>query len=71
MVVVIQRYVCLGLSTTLLARRLIFITYKSDAIWKLGQLNHVAIAVPNLEKSTQFYKTVMGAQVSGVQVSLS
>ncbi|KAI9286369.1 methylmalonyl-CoA epimerase mitochondrial precursor [Umbelopsis sp. AD052] len=40
---------------------------KSDAIWKLGQLNHVAIAVPDLEKSTQFYKTVMGAQVSGVQ----
>ncbi|GAB5590998.1 hypothetical protein Unana1_05898 [Umbelopsis nana] len=40
---------------------------KTSAIWKLGQLNHVAIAVPNLEKSTEFYKTVMGAQVSAVQ----
>ncbi|KAG2180127.1 hypothetical protein INT43_003915 [Umbelopsis isabellina] len=40
---------------------------KASDIWKLGQLNHVAIAVPNLEKSIDFYKTVMGAQVSGVQ----
>ncbi|KAJ2959891.1 hypothetical protein NQZ79_g4653 [Umbelopsis isabellina] len=40
---------------------------KTSEIWKLGQLNHVAIAVPNLENSINFYKTVMGAQVSGVQ----
>ncbi|XP_068266169.1 methylmalonyl-CoA epimerase, mitochondrial isoform X1 [Nyctibius grandis] len=33
-------------------------------LWKLGRLNHVAIAVPDLEKSQSFYKDVLGAQVS-------
>ncbi|CAG8509143.1 4034_t:CDS:2 [Paraglomus occultum] len=31
-------------------------------VWKLGRLNHVAIAVPDLEKSRNFYKNVMGAE---------
>ena len=31
-------------------------------LWKLGRLNHVAIAVPDLEKSRNFYKNVMGAE---------
>ncbi|CAO3660747.1 unnamed protein product [Umbelopsis vinacea] len=39
----------------------------TSAIWKLGHLNHVAIAVPDLEKSTLFYKNIMGGQVSEVQ----
>ncbi|TFK07084.1 methylmalonyl-CoA epimerase, mitochondrial isoform X1 [Terrapene carolina triunguis] len=34
------------------------------SLWKLGRLNHVAIAVPNLEKAQSFYKSVLGAQVS-------
>ncbi|XP_037365997.1 methylmalonyl-CoA epimerase, mitochondrial [Talpa occidentalis] len=33
-------------------------------IWNLGQLNHVAIAVPDLDKAKAFYKNVLGAQVS-------
>ena len=33
-------------------------------VWKLGKLNHIAIAVPSLEKSVKFYKEVLGAQVS-------
>lgn len=33
-------------------------------VWNLGRLNHVAIAVPDLEKATAFYKNVLGAQVS-------
>ena len=37
--------------------------------WKLGRLNHVAIAVPNLEKATQLYGDVLGADVSDVVVS--
>ena len=37
--------------------------------WKLGRLNHVAIAVPNLEKATQLYRDVLGADVSDVVVS--
>lgn len=32
--------------------------------WNLGHLNHVAIAVPNLEKATLLYKNVFGARVS-------
>ncbi|KAL1924175.1 uncharacterized protein VTP21DRAFT_7210 [Calcarisporiella thermophila] len=37
---------------------------KNSPLWKLGQLNHVAIAVPSLEKSTAFYRDVLGAKVS-------
>ncbi|KAI5943568.1 Methylmalonyl-CoA epimerase, mitochondrial [Manis javanica] len=33
-------------------------------VWNLGRLNHVAIAVPDLEKAMAFYKNVLGAQVS-------
>ncbi|XP_006628789.2 methylmalonyl-CoA epimerase, mitochondrial [Lepisosteus oculatus] len=33
-------------------------------IWKLGRLNHVAIAVPDLEKATSLYREVLGARVS-------
>ena len=38
--------------------------------WKLGRLNHVAIAVPNLERAMQLYRDVLGADVSDVVVSL-
>ena len=30
----------------------------------IGRLNHMAIAVPNLEKATAFYSQIMGAKVS-------
>ncbi|XP_014589428.1 methylmalonyl-CoA epimerase, mitochondrial [Equus caballus] len=33
-------------------------------VWNLGRLNHVAIAVPDLEKAKAFYENVLGAQVS-------
>ncbi|XP_026863220.1 methylmalonyl-CoA epimerase, mitochondrial [Electrophorus electricus] len=33
-------------------------------LWKLGRLNHVAVAVPDLEKATALYRDVFGAQVS-------
>ncbi|XP_045304821.1 methylmalonyl-CoA epimerase, mitochondrial [Leopardus geoffroyi] len=35
-------------------------------VWNLGRLNHVAIAVPDLEKAKVFYENVLGAQVSEV-----
>ncbi|NXR12110.1 MCEE protein, partial [Semnornis frantzii] len=35
-----------------------------SCLWKLGRLNHVAIAVPDLEKAQSTYKDVLGAQVS-------
>ncbi|XP_046291663.1 methylmalonyl-CoA epimerase, mitochondrial isoform X2 [Marmota monax] len=38
----------------------------ADPVWNLGQLNHVAIAVPDLKKSTAFYQNILGAQVSEV-----
>nr|XP_008118154.1 PREDICTED: LOW QUALITY PROTEIN: methylmalonyl-CoA epimerase, mitochondrial [Anolis carolinensis] len=33
--------------------------------WQLGRLNHVAVAVPDLEKAARFYRDVLGARVSG------
>ncbi|XP_037001788.2 methylmalonyl-CoA epimerase, mitochondrial [Artibeus jamaicensis] len=35
-------------------------------VWSLGRLNHVAIAVPDLEDARAFYRDVLGAQVSEV-----
>merc|ERR1712133_178553 len=32
--------------------------------WKIGKLNHVAIAVTDLEKSIKMYRDVLGATVS-------
>lgn len=32
--------------------------------WKLGKINHVAIAVTDLEKSIDMYRNVLGAKVS-------
>ncbi|KAJ1981480.1 hypothetical protein H4R35_000693 [Dimargaris xerosporica] len=37
---------------------------KSSPLWALGQLNHVAIAVPEIDAATQFYRDVLGGQVS-------
>ncbi|XP_002734959.1 methylmalonyl-CoA epimerase, mitochondrial-like [Saccoglossus kowalevskii] len=34
------------------------------AAWNLGKLNHVAIAVPDLEKASKMYRDVLGAKVS-------
>jgi len=33
-------------------------------LWKLGRLNHVAIACHDLPKAAQFYKDILGAKVS-------
>ncbi|KAG0027979.1 hypothetical protein BGZ82_008685 [Podila clonocystis] len=37
---------------------------KTSPLWKLGRLNHVAIAVPDIDQSTAFYRDLMGAKVS-------
>lgn len=37
----------------------------------LGRLNHVAIAVPNLEKGTEIYRSMLGAAVSAPQAEPS
>lgn len=37
----------------------------------LGRLNHVAIAVPDLAKGTEVYRTMLGAKVSAPQVELA
>uniref|UniRef100_UPI0037E71086 methylmalonyl-CoA epimerase, mitochondrial n=1 Tax=Semicossyphus pulcher TaxID=241346 RepID=UPI0037E71086 len=33
-------------------------------LWNLGRLNHIAIAVPDMEKATALYRDVLGATVS-------
>ncbi|XP_003340036.3 methylmalonyl-CoA epimerase, mitochondrial [Monodelphis domestica] len=37
-----------------------------EALWNLGRLNHVAIAVPDLQIARSFYRNMLGAQVSEV-----
>lgn len=37
--------------------------------WKLGRLNHVAIAVPDLDKAASMYRDTLGAEVSDVMVT--
>ena len=37
-------------------------------LWSSGKLNHVAIAVPNLEKACSLYRNILGASVSKVVV---
>ena len=39
--------------------------------WRLGRLNHVAIAVPDLEKAASLYRDILGAKVSDVVVSFT
>ncbi|XP_018020276.1 methylmalonyl-CoA epimerase, mitochondrial [Hyalella azteca] len=36
-------------------------------VWKLGRLNHIAIAVPDLQAAASFYQDVLGARVSDPQ----
>ncbi|XP_071487283.1 methylmalonyl-CoA epimerase, mitochondrial-like [Diadema antillarum] len=33
-------------------------------LWSLGKLNHVAIAVPDLDKAASMYRDILGAKVS-------
>ncbi|XP_063268483.1 methylmalonyl-CoA epimerase, mitochondrial isoform X3 [Prinia subflava] len=42
-----------------------------SCLWKLGRLNHVAIAVPDLEKAQSLYKDVLGAQERKVPLQAS
>ncbi|XP_046373659.1 methylmalonyl-CoA epimerase, mitochondrial-like [Haliotis rufescens] len=39
----------------------------SSQAWKVGKVNHIAIAVPDLEKATSLYRDVLGARVSDKQ----
>ncbi|XP_032147697.1 methylmalonyl-CoA epimerase, mitochondrial isoform X4 [Sapajus apella] len=39
-------------------------------VWNLGRLNHVAIAVPDLEKAAAFYKNILGAQVDNINAAV-
>jgi len=66
-----QRFLSLGRASVLAISRMER-SYSGEAsslpsaLWKLGRLNHVAIATPDLEKSTALYRDVMGAEVSDV-----
>ncbi|KAF6078615.1 methylmalonyl-CoA epimerase [Phyllostomus discolor] len=41
------------------------------AVWSLGRLNHVAIAVPDLDKARAFYRDVLGAQVDNINAAVA
>ena len=53
----------------MLSRSMLSISRRSvsDKLWQLGRLNHVAHAVPDLEKTTNFYKNALGATVSAAE----
>ncbi|XP_051919338.1 methylmalonyl-CoA epimerase, mitochondrial [Hippocampus zosterae] len=34
------------------------------SLWNLGKLNHIAIAVPDMDKATALYRDILGATVS-------
>ncbi|KAF6035178.1 MCEE [Bugula neritina] len=38
----------------------------SSPVWKIGRLNHVALAVPDIEQAAALYRDVLGAKVSDV-----
>ncbi|XP_052017359.1 methylmalonyl-CoA epimerase, mitochondrial isoform X2 [Apodemus sylvaticus] len=42
----------------------------SNPVWNLGRLNHVAVAVPDLEKASSFYRDVLGAQVDNINAAV-
>ncbi|XP_041373951.1 methylmalonyl-CoA epimerase, mitochondrial-like isoform X1 [Gigantopelta aegis] len=42
-------------------------SHSAAAAWKIGNLNHVAIACPDLEKATSLYRDILGAKVSEKQ----
>jgi len=41
-----------------------------NKVWKLGKLNHVAIAVPDVDQAAFLYRDVLGAAVSEKHVSM-
>merc|ERR1712227_455566 len=43
----------------------VFSAVRSSSVWSLGRLNHVAIAVPDLDGATAFYRDTLGADCSG------
>ncbi|KAJ7418796.1 methylmalonyl-CoA epimerase [Pitangus sulphuratus] len=42
-----------------------------SCLWKLGRLNHVAIAVPELERARCLYRDVLGAQVDDIKAAMT
>ncbi|XP_031753681.1 methylmalonyl-CoA epimerase, mitochondrial isoform X4 [Xenopus tropicalis] len=42
-----------------------------SSVWNLGRLNHVAIAVPDLEKACFLYEKVLGAQVDDIKAAMT
>jgi hypothetical protein len=49
------------------AKQAITASLHTKEIQMIGRLNHVAIAVPDLEAGTQVYKSMLGAKVSAPQ----
>ena len=62
---IFQNFLKINRKTTLMATANVRnqSTKVPENLWKLGRLNHVAIATPDLPKSVSLYKDVMGASV--------
>eukprot|EP00842_Homolaphlyctis_polyrhiza_P005254 jgi/Hompol1/572/HPOL_002555-RA len=55
---------CASIQTITAQRSLASVPNPQSPLWKLGALNHVAIAVPDIDKAAEFYRTILGADVS-------
>ncbi|KAJ1771868.1 hypothetical protein LPJ54_004683, partial [Coemansia sp. RSA 1824] len=53
-----------------LRRSLVSQAVQGSPAWKLGRLNHVAIAVPDMEKASTFWKHVMQADTVSESVAM-
>ena len=54
--------------TSVISSRSLSAASAPAGVWSLGKLNHVAIAVPNLEAATSLYRDMLGATVSAPEV---
>ncbi|KAJ2557107.1 hypothetical protein EV175_001551 [Coemansia sp. RSA 1933] len=59
-----------ALQTNVLRRGLVSQAVRASAAWKLGRLNHVAIAVPDMEQASAFWRDVMQASKVSASVAM-
>ncbi|KAJ2386522.1 hypothetical protein GGI23_006470 [Coemansia sp. RSA 2559] len=58
------------LQSVALRRGLVSQAVKESAAWRLGRLNHVAIAVPDMEQASAFWRDVMQADKVSASVAM-
>ena len=60
---ILRSFMQLKRPTTLMTSSRKYSSNVPEGLWKLGRLNHVAIATPDLPRSVSLYRDIMGATV--------